>query len=117
MRFPKMLLVLTIFLSLSAVAYAHSGKTDNNGGHIDHSTGQYHYHHGYSAHQHRDLDGDGDLDCPYSFNDKTDSSNSKTEKTGSVAKKVKDYLLPILCCFVLYGVVLLVGKIKERFEK
>lgn len=33
-------------------AYAHPGRTDANGGHWDHSSGEYHYHHGYPAHQH-----------------------------------------------------------------
>jgi hypothetical protein len=41
-----------------AIAFAHPGKTDKNGGHTDKSTGEYHYHHGYEAHQH-----DGDV-CP-----------------------------------------------------
>jgi hypothetical protein len=64
MRF-KPLVAIALFLSLSFVAYAHPGRTDSDGGHTDHSTGEYHYHHGYPAHQHYDIDGDGDLDCPY----------------------------------------------------
>lgn len=60
------------------VAYAHSGKTDSNGGHYDHSTGEYHYHHGYSAHQHYDIDGDGYRDCPYNFEDKTSHGNNSS---------------------------------------
>lgn len=28
----------------SVSAFAHSGRTDSNGGHTDHSTGEYHYH-------------------------------------------------------------------------
>ena len=32
--------------------YAHPGRTDEYGGHYNHSTGEYHYHHGESAHQH-----------------------------------------------------------------
>jgi hypothetical protein len=54
-------------------AYAHSGGTDSKGGHYNRSTGEYHYHHGYSAHQHKDMDGDGKLDCPYEFDDSTNS--------------------------------------------
>jgi hypothetical protein len=46
-------LVLILSLSCcSVVSFAHSGGTDSQGGHTDHSTGEYHYHHGYSAHQH-----------------------------------------------------------------
>ncbi len=31
-------------LSLTVIAFAHPGRTDANGGHWDHSTGEYHYH-------------------------------------------------------------------------
>lgn len=48
----KFLLLILFALMLSVTAYAHSGKTDAQGGHYDYSTGQYHYHHGYPAHQH-----------------------------------------------------------------
>ena len=53
--------VLIILISLTA--YAHPGRTDANGGHYDHSTGEYHYHHGYPAHQHI-----GGV-CPYDYDD------------------------------------------------
>lgn len=56
---------------ISPVALAHPGKTDSQGGHTDHSTGEYHFHHGYSAHDHYDMDGDGVVDCPYNFDDQT----------------------------------------------
>ena len=81
MRLLKPLITFALCLSLPVVAFAHSGKTDSDGGHYDRSTGEYHYHHGYSAHQHHDMDGDGDLDCPYEFEDKTDHQpNSQTEQ-------------------------------------
>lgn len=67
--------IIAVFLSLVTGVNAHPGRTDSNGGHTDHSTGEYHYHHGYSAHDHYDMDGDGDIDCPYEFNDKTDHSS------------------------------------------
>jgi hypothetical protein len=127
MRSQKLLIVFVLCLLLSVVVSAHPGGTDSQGGHIDHSTGKYHYHHGYSAHQHYDMDGDGKSDCPYLFDDKTNSSGNKTEsstkdtepvKNGN-SKKSKDYswLFPILGCFVLYGVVLLIGELKWRFKK
>lgn len=81
MVMKKYLLAVSV-ISLCALlvisGYAHSGKTDASGGHIDSSTGEYHYHHGYSAHSHYDMDEDGDLDCPYDFDDKTgiNSGNS-----------------------------------------
>lgn len=90
MRLLKLPLVLSVCLCVSVTAFAHSGKTDAIGGHIDHSTGEYHYHHGYPAHQHSDMDGDGELDCPYYFEDKTgfssgnNSSSSETPTEPSI---------------------------------
>jgi hypothetical protein len=75
------LFLSSLILSVSVLAsnvYAHSGGTDENGGHTDHSTGDYHYHHGYPAHDHYDMDGDGDLDCPYEFDDRTGYTSGAT---------------------------------------
>lgn len=58
-------------------ASAHPGKTDENGGHYDQSTGEYHYHHGYPAHQHENGM------CPYDFDDKTDHSNHGSSTSSS----------------------------------
>ncbi len=69
------ILVSILLLSLTLVCSAHSGKTDSNGGHYNYSTGDYHYHHGYSAHDHCDMDGDGNVDCPYSFDNKTEENS------------------------------------------
>lgn len=69
-------LFASLFLLVAIFSFLHSGRTDANGGHWDHSSGEYHYHHGYSAHDHYDMDDDGDIDCPYDFDDKT--SNGKT---------------------------------------
>ena len=87
MRF-KPLIAITLLLSLSVVAYAHPGRTDSNGGHTDHSTGEYHYHHGQPAHQHYDIDGDGDLDCPY----KTAVITKPQDETTSSSNDITDYL-------------------------
>lgn len=52
-RFLAILTTVLVLISLFAVAvFAHSGRTDANGGHYNHSTGEYHYHHGRPAHQH-----------------------------------------------------------------
>lgn len=51
----KLIVATVCFLSLALLcggALAHSGDTDEKGGHTDTETGEYHYHHGYSAHQH-----------------------------------------------------------------
>lgn len=87
MRLLKVLIAIALCLSLSVVVYAHSGRTDSQGGHMNHSTGEYHYHHGFSAHQHYDKDGDGILDCPYDFNDKTGSSSSSGKPSSKTPSK------------------------------
>ncbi len=68
-------LVLAATLCIGS-ASAHPGRTDANGGHYNHSTGEYHYHHGYPAHQH--IDGV----CPYDYDDRTgwNSGSSGQEK-------------------------------------
>ena len=78
MRKRILLAILLILVAMPLAVSAHSGRTDSNGGHTDHSTGEYHYHHGYPAHNHYDMDGDGDLDCPYEFDDKTNHGNSNS---------------------------------------
>lgn len=64
------LFTLLIILVFSSMVYAHPGRTDENGGHYDRSTGEYHYHHGYPAHQHENGV------CPYDFNDNTKNDNN-----------------------------------------
>ena len=44
MALRRILLVLLSLLLLTGIALAHGGRTDSNGGHWDHSTGEYHYH-------------------------------------------------------------------------
>ena len=76
-------------LLLTIPAQAHPGRTDSNGGHYNHSTGEYHYHHGYSAHDHYDMDGDGKADCPYTF-------KGKTESEGGQGVSISDIVLYII---------------------
>ncbi len=46
----KVLAIITIAVTLnSSIAFAHSGRTDSNGGHYNRKTGEYHYHNGGSA--------------------------------------------------------------------
>lgn len=73
--------ICVVFTLLPIIAFAHPGRTDSNGGHTDHSTGEYHYHHGYEAHDHYDMDGDGDKDCPFNF--KNNTNNSTSTNTGA----------------------------------
>lgn len=69
----KIITFFIICISMFTVIYAHSGKTDNNGGHYDDSTGEYHYHHGHSAHQHQNGI------CPY----ETSSNNEEVEEVST----------------------------------
>lgn len=81
--FPITVLLL---LSLTSSVCAHPGGTDENGGHTDKDSGEYHYHHGYPAHDHYDMDGDGKVDCPYDFDDQTGkNSGTTTDKQTAVA--------------------------------
>nr|DAG36733.1 MAG TPA: KTSC domain [Caudoviricetes sp.] len=70
------ILACILLLFCCTAAYAHPGATDANGGHYDHSTGEYHYHHGYPAHQHPDGR------CPYNYDDRT-GWNSGSSSGGS----------------------------------
>ena len=79
MKKRTVILIFILLLLLPTIS-AHPGRTDSNGGHTNHSTGEYHYHHGYEAHQH--INGT----CPFNFDDKTgqssgSSSSSKTDST------------------------------------
>ena len=67
-----------VVLLFPTAALAHSGKTDANGGHYNHSTGQYHYHHGYSAHQHENGV------CPYDYESKSSYVSASSHVTSYV---------------------------------
>lgn len=74
----KYIAALIILLMLPITVFAHSGRTDEIGGHWDGN--DYHYHHGYPEHYHYDMDGDGDIDCPYNFKDNTGSNSGSGSK-------------------------------------
>lgn len=145
-HFLSFLPALLVFLIISSSSVsAHRGRTDSRGGHIDHSTGEYHYHHGHSAHQHVDLDGDGNPDCPYNFDDQTgvhsgsSSSSSSSQNSSSasssnpptddsflsnlptVVSLILVLLIPFsvaaILSFVLAIIVTLVDKIKSRTKR
>lgn len=71
------LLAFAMMICLTLPASAHKGRTDANGGHYDHSTGEYHYHHGYPAHQH------ANGTCPYNFDDRTEWNSGGTSSGSS----------------------------------
>ena len=79
----KILVLLLVFCFLfSSVCFAHSGRTDSNGGHKDNKNasglGSYHYHcGGYPAHLHT-----GGV-CPYSGGGSTSSSSTSSSSSSS----------------------------------
>lgn len=95
MKFKWVTCLLLVVVLLTYPVFAHSGRTDANGGHYDTSTGEYHYHHGYPPHQHYDMNGDGIVDCPYEFDDQTGvnsgaSSSGEKQKTNTAAVSVPE---------------------------
>lgn len=111
--------VIICTIPLSIISFAHSGKTDSNGGHYDRGTGEYHYHHGYPAHQHPNGE------CPYDFENREtpnyngDSSydtddtddvkitknteitnpieNTDDEKSNNILKNIGTLILKLIC--------------------
>ncbi len=66
-----------LLISLVIPVFAHPGSLDENGGHYDRSTGEYHYHHGYSAHQHTNGE------CPYDFHYNVDDDYNPNKNSSS----------------------------------
>lgn len=100
-----------LLISLTIPVFAHPGSLDENGGHYDRSTGEYHYHHGYSAHQHENGE------CPYDFHDNVEHNkiktkdNSKTDNTASSNKRIKNSfdktkLIPLFSFLIAASVLL-----------
>lgn len=109
---------LIMLCSLTVPVLAHSGKTDDDGGHYDNEAGEYHYHHGYPAHDHYDMDGDGYVDCPYDFDDRTGwnsgSSGSSSKHSTDVAEQEGGTVpvLTVVFICVAFVVVLVVAIVK-----
>ena len=77
------MLIIVFLVSVPLSVFAHSGGTDENGGHFDASTGEYHYHHGYPAHDH------ADGECPYDFVDNVDHDHGETSDSSSISTPTK----------------------------
>lgn len=75
--------VIVLCILISFPSYAHSGRTDSNGGHRDNKNksglGYYHYHHGYGPHLH------SNGVCPYK--DVSLNISSSVSATSSEAKQ------------------------------
>lgn len=114
-RLLAVLLIIPIVLLLSTTVSAHSGRTDSNGGHYNHETGEYHYHHGYPEHQH--INGQ----CPYLIKEKgkqeipeqkKDTNYKKEDNESSTFAKIVGsvfvagmgawLIASLLCCFLSF---------------
>ncbi|MBQ3202759.1 MAG: YHYH domain-containing protein [Clostridia bacterium] len=96
------LALLTLLWVCAIVVSAHPGGTDENGGHYDYSTGEYHYHHGYSAHDH--IDGE----CVFEDSDSSNtSSRTKSKKDNKDSTPIWAYILigSLLALFIVPGAV------------
>lgn len=85
-RIATSILVAMCLFLVSINSYAHSGRTDSNGGHKDNKNksglGSYHYHcGGYPAHLHKNGV------CPYKSKSSTTSSNKSSSNTKASSSK------------------------------
>lgn len=114
-RYLIPILACILLLSCCTAAYAHPGATDANGGHYDHSTGEYHYHHGYPAHQHTDGK------CPYDFDDRTGWNSGPSTGGREVPKPTerKSYanLVGIILFFLVIGYLMVSSEIRFKRRK
>ena len=117
MKSKKTLLSITLLLIVCVACvftvFAHSGRTDENGGHWNRSSGEYHYHHGYAAHDHPNGI------CPYAK--KTlDEPNAEQEnvKQETEENSILDGILKGAFWFALFFLLLLLlGALKDLFNK
>lgn len=82
---PIVVLFMVAVLLICAPSAAHPGSTDEDGGHRDSSTGEYHYHHGYPAHQHENGV------CPYEYDDKTGQNSGGASNSSSSSQNYMSF--------------------------
>lgn len=107
----KILMLLFCLLLIGSLCFkvsAHPGRTDSNGGHYNHSTGEYHYHHGYSEHQHPNGI------CPYEENTNTNSNNKNFSI--SFFRQIPEPIIVLIIGIVLSIMLTLIIAIKEKIE-
>lgn len=86
-KFERIIIILMFSLAIIAPSFAHSGRTDSNGGHYVTATGEYHYHHGYPAHDH--IDGV----CPYNTIKTNNRHNSISTSSSTSAISNNLYII------------------------
>lgn len=110
------LCVLLLMSTLALSALAHPGRTDQYGGHWDHSTGEYHYH-GTPDSSHSGGSSSGnDTNRDWESSSSSSSGSSKSSNTGEIVGTV-------IACIVFAPVILIciflpIGeKIKDFFSR
>lgn len=131
-RFITAIICFALFATLAVVCVeAHPGRTDSNGGHYNHSTGEYHYHHGQPEHYHYDIDGDGDLDCPYEYEHeeglkggipitKSESEKDGTKWWDTVPKNKQEIIVlcvALVVLFLLFGLPWLIDLFRSSYGR
>ena len=102
-RTVLVLLLIAVVALLIVPISAHPGGTDSNGGHYDHSSGDYHYHHGYPAHDHPGGK------CPYDFASGSSSSSGGSSSGGGCSETFGGggfFAIVFLAAFILFPFVL-----------
>lgn len=96
------LITIAVVITTTIPVLAHSGRTDENGGHLNHATGEYHYHHGHPAHQHENGV------CPYAFDDKTGQNGGGSGSSGGTSEYGSNDNLGYYILFGIAAVILVV---------
>ena len=112
----RLLTFCCALIILCATTFAHSGRTDSQGGH--HSSAEYHFHHGNPAHDHYDINGDGVIDCPYDKDIIKQMQEAEIEETpptfwDSIGKPLE--VIITLCLY--YAPWCLLGWLLKLFQK
>lgn len=91
---------LVLLVSISIEAFAHPGSLDENGGHYNHSTGEYHYHDG--LHTESDYD-ENDSDNSISNSKKTGPFDRSKEVIGDILEIITLIFALLLISFYIFG--------------
>ena len=91
----KVIAFLIIFISISNISIAHSGRTDSNGGHYDSSTGEYHYHNDGSSYENELIVEDDDNTISsfdkYQIEKLNNTIKSKQEKIDELNAEIEEF--------------------------
>lgn len=114
-RLLSFVLFLLIFIFSYTTIFAHSGRTDGNGGHYD-DDGDYHYHHGFPAHDHPGGK------CPYEDDEPYYKANGNSNGSTTSSSDSSWNIIEIIFFSVIGGIIalpflwLIFDTIKEKIS-